>query len=125
LAFHFKNPMLGVFRVPVADNHGSATHRDIVELRLGNIVQHLIEIDNVAVMALFHVHFVETAKTDNAVADMILGKYLLAVHAVGIINTPCHKLLLEIVEGLLLAVLQCGSINIYLIGAISYGAYIV
>jgi hypothetical protein len=80
-----ERPMLRVFRVPVADDHPRATHGDIVELRTAYTVEHLVEIYDVAVVALFDIHFVETPETNHAILDAIFRENVFATHTIGIV----------------------------------------
>ena len=77
--------MFRILRVPVADNHGCTTHRDVIELRRRYVVQHFVEVYDVAVVPLLHIHLVKPTEPDDAVAYVVFGEYLLAIHVVGII----------------------------------------
>ena len=117
--------MLGILGVPVADDHRRASHRDILILGLRHAVQHLVEVDNVAIVALLDVHLVEAAEANDAGSDLVFGEDLLSRHGVRVIYASKLQLLLEVTEGLLLAVGKRCPVYIYRIGAIPGRAYVV
>ena len=103
--------MFGIFGIPVADDHRRAAHRDIFVLLLRDVVQHLVDVDDVAIVSFTAIHSVQSAEMDHGVVDIVVGMLILAAHRIGIVDAAQGQFLAEIGKGDLLAGLQ--RISIY------------
>lgn len=95
--------MFGIFGIPVADDHRRAAHRDIFVLLLRDVVQHLVDVDDVAIVSFTAIHSVQSAEMDHGVVDIVVGMLILAAHRIGIVDAAHGQFLAEIGKGDLLA----------------------